>query len=155
MKVTCMRFRNILVFLIILGLFVVPATYAALDSNLQAPDEFEKASNWDTSIHDVYALKSDDDIELYICEYTDSDYGVLFKDDSANGYHVSDLADNMFMAKDNDFKDGYVLEVIEFEGEKYIVYAYLMDNPTNDEIEASSHYLSEFNELNGVYAISV
>ena len=37
-----MRFRNILVFLIILGLFVVPATYAALDSNLQAPDEFEK-----------------------------------------------------------------------------------------------------------------
>lgn len=150
-----MGFRNILIFLIILSLFVLPVSFAALDSGLQAPDDFEKASNWDTSIHDVYTLKSDEDIELYICEYSDSDYDTLFKDDSDNKYHVSDLGDNMVMGKDNDFDDGYVLEVIEFEGNKYIVYTYLMDDPTNDEIEATSHYLSEFNDLNNVYAISV
>lgn len=155
MEVTCMKFRNILIFLIILGLFVIPVSYASLGSGLQAPDDFEKASNWDVSIDDVYALKSDEDIELYVREYSDMDYDTLFKTDSDNKYFVSDLGDNMFMGKDNDFGDGYVLEVVEFEGNKYIVYVYLMDDPTSDEIKEYTNYLTEFNELNGVEAISV
>ena len=150
-----MTFKKIAIFLIILSLFVLPASYAALGTDFQAPDEFEKDSNWDTAVSDVYSLKTDDQVELYISEYTDSDYDLFFKTDMDNNYYVSNLEDNMIMGKDNDFNDGYVLEIVEYNGEKYIVYTYLMDSPSNDQIKDSSRYLTEFNELNNVEPISI
>lgn len=150
-----MNFKKSLVILVILSLFVLPASYAALNSGLNAPDEFEKADNWDNAIYDIYSLKTDKNVELEICKYDDELYNTLFKDDPSNGYSVNDLGNNVFMGKDNDLKDGYVLEVIEYNGNKYIVHTYLSDNPNNDQIKDSLKYLTEFNKLNNVEPISI
>ena len=150
-----MDFKKFLIILIILSLFVIPASYAALNSGLQAPSEFEKSDIWDTAVYDIYDLKTDKNVQLEVCEYDDELYDTLFKDDPEFGYYVSDLGDNAVMGKDNDMDEGYVLEIIEYNGNKYIIYTYLMDNPSNEEIKASIKYLTEFNELNGVEPIAL
>ena len=150
-----MNLKKTIIILTILCLFVLPASYAALNSGLNAPDEFEKADNWDNAIYDIYSLKNDKSVELEICKYDEELYNTLFKDDTSNGYSVTDLGDNVFMGKDNDLKDGYVLEVIEYNGNKYIVHTYLSDNPNNDQIKDSLKYLTEFNKLNNVEPISI
>ena len=149
-----MTFKKILVILIVFSLFVLPASYAALNTGLQAPDEFEKSDIWDTAIFDSYSLKTDKNVQLEIMEYDDEMYDTLFKDDTELGYYVNDLGNNIFMGKDNDLNDGYILEVIEFNGNKYIVNTYLNNTPTNDQIKDSMKYITEFNELNNVEPIS-
>ena len=144
---------------IIIGISIlfllIGSVSAAINSGLAAPDEFEKSDIWDTAIYDIYSLKDDNNTQLQICNYTEDDYDLLFKTDTDSGYYVNELGNNIFMGKDNDFSDGYVLEVIDYNGEKYIVHTYLMDNPTNDEIKDSLKYLEEFNKINNVEPIEV
>lgn len=150
-----MTFKKILVILIILSLFVIPASYAALNTEFKVPDEFEKADIWDTAIYDIYSLKTDGNVLLYIMDYTDEDFDLFFKTDSANDYYTNPLDNNMVMGIDNSFNDGYVSEVVELDGNKYIVQTCLNDTPTNDQIKDSAKYLTEFNELNNVESINV
>lgn len=144
---------------IIIGISIlfilIGSVSAAINSGLEAPDEFEKIDIWDTAIYDIYSLKDDEEVQLQICNYTEDDYDLLFKTDTENEYYVSELGNNIFMGKDNGFNDGYVLEVIDNNGEKYIVHTYLMGNPTNDEIKDSIKYLEEFNKINNVEPIEV
>ena len=140
--------KKIWIILLIVGLLTIPSVYGALNSGLKAPDGFDKASNWDKAKFDIYDLKSDKDVHLYISEYTDEDYDLYFKNDK--DYRVSDLGDNMVMGKDNYLNQGYVLEIIEVNGNKYIVYVLTDHNPSNDKIKDSSKYLSDFNKLNNV-----
>ena len=146
--------RKIVLTLLIIGLLLIPCTYAALNTNLKAPNEFEKASNWNTTIYDIYTLKNDNNTQLYICNYTEKDYDLLFKDDPANNYQISKLSNNTIIGKDNELKDGYILETIETDGNKYIVYILLLDNPTDTQIKDAMKYLTEFNKLNNVEPIN-
>ena len=149
-----MNLKKTIIILTILCLFVLPACNAALNTELKAPSDFEKADNWDKAAYDIYSLKNDKNVQLEICKYDDELYNTLFKEDTSNGYSVTDLGNNVFMSKDNDLKDGYVLEVIKYNGNKYIVHTYLTKNPNNDQIKDSMKYLTEFNKLNSVEPIS-
>ena len=142
--------KKIYLIILIIGLITIPTVCGALNSNLKAPDEFDKASNWDKVSFDIYTLKTDNNTQLWISEYTDEDYDLFFKTDKNNDYYVSDLSNNMIMGKDNYFHQGYVFEIIEVDGHKYIVNSFITNNPSNDKIKDSSKYLEEFNKLNNV-----
>ena len=142
-----------LIFLITICL-IVPC-YAALETDFQAPSEFEKSDNWNSAVYDIYDLKTDENIQLYISNYTDVDYDLFFKSDSETNYVVSTLEDNIVLGKDGELNQGYVLEIIEDEGNKYIVYILSMKNPTDNQIKDTAKYLEEFNQLNSVEPIEV
>lgn len=129
---------------------------AALNSGLKAPDEFEKSIYWERNNEsDIYSLKNDNNTLFYIDKYSDDLYDTLFKDDAEFDYHVNPVSDNIFMGKDNSLHDGYVMEVIEYNGEKYIINICISDNPDNARIKDSADYLTEFNKLNNVQPIKV
>lgn len=147
-------YKKIGVFIII-GLFLIMPCWAELGTDLKAPDEFKQANNWDKAIYDIYCLKDNESVELTITPYSDEDYEFWFKDNASRDYYVNDIGNGMTMGTDNYFNEGYVLEVVEHGGNKYIVYTYLHDNPTNDMVKDSSKYLDEFNEINNVEPVEV
>ena len=141
--------------ILIIALITIMPCYAALGTDFKAPDTFQKSSIWDTAIYDIYSLKTDNNTQLTISEYTDDDYNLFFKTDTSNNYYVSDLNNNMKMGRDNELNDGYTMEIVEHNGQKYIVYITLSDHPTNDEIKDSAKYLDDFNKVNNVEAVAV
>ena len=54
-----MNLKKTIIILTILCLFVLPACNAALNTELKAPNDFEKADNWDKAVYDIYSLKND------------------------------------------------------------------------------------------------
>ena len=129
---------------------------AALNSELQAPDEFEHSEFWDkNNFMDIYSLKGDNNTRLYIEKYDEENDAILFENDKELDYSVTPLDDNMYMAIDNGVHEGSVMEVIEFNGEQYFIYTALSDNPSDSQVKDSSKYLTEFNKLNNVEPINI
>lgn len=150
--------KNITKLLIGIGilLLLITGVSAALNTGLKAPDEFEKSTYWEKNDKsDIYSLKNDNNTLLYIDKYSDDLYDTLFKDDPELDYHVNKLNDTIMMGKDNGVHDGYVMEIIEYNGEKYIVNICISDNPDNAKIKDSANYLDEFNKLNNIQPIKV
>ena len=139
--------------ILLITIFLILPCYAELGTDFQAPSDFEKSDIWDTAVYDIYDLKTDENVQLFICDYTDDDYDLFFK--NGEDYTVEDLDDNIIMGKDTFLNDGYALEIIEEGSDKYIVYMMLSDNPTDDQIKDSVEYLTEFNKLNNVEPIEV
>ena len=149
--------KSILKILLIVGILflLIGSVSAAINSGFKVPDEFRKSDIWDTAVYDTYCLKNDKNVMLYICEYSEEDYNLYFKDNPGEQYYVTDLGDNIVMSKDNGLNEGYVLEVVEYNGNKYIVHTYLKDNPSTTEIQDSKEYITEFNRLNNLEPITV
>lgn len=148
-----MTFRKIVIILIMLSLFILPASYAAFSAGFQVPNEFEQVSVDGSAIYDIYFLKSNKNVLLYILEYNDEDYDLFFETDASTHYYVTDLGNNMVMGKDNAFNEAYVSEVVLFKGNKYIVQTSLNETPTDSQIKDTAKYLDEFNKLNNVTPI--
>lgn len=150
--------KNITKILIGIGilLLLITGVSAALNTGLKAPDDFEKSIYWEKNDKsDIYSLKNDNNTLLYIDKYSDDLYNTLFKDDAELDYHVNKLNDTIMMGKDNGVHDGYVMEIIEYNGEKYIVNICISDNPDNAKIKDNANYLAEFNKLNNIQPIKV
>ena len=148
-----MTFRKIVIILIMLSLFVLPASYAAFNPGFQAPNEFEQVSTDNSTMFDIYFSKSNKNLLLFIMDYSDEDYELFFETDIYNHFYVTDLGNNMVMGKDNTFNEGFVSEVVAFNGNKYIVQTSLNETPTDSQIKDTVKYLDEFNKLNNVTPI--
>ena len=144
--------KRILILLIIL-LFSVSAVSAALETGLQAPEEFIHSEYWNTNnFMDIYCLSDDNNTRIEIDKYDADADKILFESDG--DYHVTDLGNNTYMGIDNSVQEGYVLEVIDFNGQKYLVTTGLYGK-TDDQVRDSMKYLAEFNQLNGLEPVAV
>ena len=137
-------------------LFSISIVSAALNTGLQAPAEFEHSIYWDRNNDmDIYALKNDNNTLLYVEEYNADDDKILLESDPEFNYYVTPMGNNTYLGLDQDLHDGYVIEVVEYDGVKYIVNTYLTDNPDNAKVTDSAKYLVEFNKLNNVEPVAV
>ena len=136
-------------------LFSVGIVSAALNSGLQAPAEFVHSEYWDkNSFMDIWCLPNDNNTRLDINKYDVETDGILFESDSSVEYSVTPMGNNIAMFTDGSGNSGGVMEVVEFNGEKYLVSAYLASESSPEKAKDCMKYLDEFNKLNNVEAIA-
>ncbi len=148
--------KKILLFSVIL-LFTMGFVCGALTSDFKAPNGFEHSSYLDENDSiNIYCFKGDEDKLFLIEKYDDEYYGDLFKNNTEYYYSVTSLGNNTYMGLENGIiQSGAVMEVIEHNGEKYLVYTFLKDTSDKGQIKDSANYLTEFNKLNNVEPIAI
>ena len=126
--------------LLIVGVGVVAAGDM---SDFQAPSGLEKGSG---------NYFENDDFELSINSYDkEFDYDTLFKDD--DDYSVTVMGDTAEY-EDKLVDHVGVLEIVEIDGETYVVECYF-DGNDDSKLSECNDYISEFNELNSLEPISI
>lgn len=150
-----MSFKKVVIFLIILGMIVLPASYADSSTHFKAPSEFENVTEANIDEYGIYNLKNNENVQLCTNKFSNDDYDLYFKAHDDDSYNVSKLNGNITLGKDNLTNDTYVVEVVEHNGEKYIISIIMTNNPSNDTVNNAAKYMKEFNELNNVTPISI
>ena len=138
--------KNVLKILIaaLMILIVGAGVAAAVEmSDLQAPSDLEKGSG---------NYFENDEFELSINSYDkEYDYDLLFSDDGE--YTVSVLGDTAEYT-DKLVDHVGVLEIVEIDGEDYVVECYF-DGTDDSKLSECNDYIIEFNELNGLEPKSI
>ena len=109
-------------------------------TDMKVPNGFEKYSS---------NCFEKDDFELNLAPYSDSDKGLIFEDDE--DYTVSEYSSNIYKYTDKLVKNVGAVEVVEIDGDKYLVECVKKDTTTEDS--SVYDYLTEFNSLNDLTPI--
>lgn len=109
-------------------------------TDMKVPDGFEKYSS---------NCFEKDDFELNLVSYSDSDKGLIFEDDE--DYTVSEYSSNIYKYTDKLVKNVGAVELVEIDGDKYLVECVKKDTTTEDS--SVYDYITEFNSLNDLTPI--
>lgn len=132
-------FKKIAISLILLILAV--SVVSAIDmEDMKVPDGFEKSSS---------NCFEKGKFELNIAPYSDSNKDLVFEDE--DNYKISEYSSNIYTYVDKLVKHAGAVEVVEINGEKYLVEC-LKEDTISDESSAY-RYLTEFNSLNDLTPI--
>lgn len=132
-------FKKIALTLIVLILAV--GVVSAIDmEDMKVPDGFEKSSS---------NCFEKDKYELNLVPYSDSDKELTFEND--DGYTVSKYSSNIYKYTDKLVKNVGAIEVVEIDGNKYLIECVKKDTTSVDSLVYD--YLTEFNSLNDLTPI--
>ncbi len=110
-------------------------------------DTFKAPSGFTASGNDTFVDGQNHNIQIF--NYTDELYSELFESDST--FSISKFKDNHFFNKNTDKHYG-ILEIVEKDGNKYIIDSWTAKNP-NESNELKKN-LEDFNSANGLSPIS-
>lgn len=110
-------------------------------------DTFKAPSGFTASGNDTFVDGQNHNIQIF--NYTDELYSELFENDST--FSISKFKDNHFFNKNTDKHYG-ILEIVEKDGNKYIIDSWTAKNP-NESNELKKN-LEDFNSANGLSPIS-
>ncbi|WP_462316566.1 hypothetical protein [Methanobrevibacter sp.] len=110
-------------------------------------DTFKAPSGFTASGNDTFVDGQNHNIQIF--NYTDELYSKLFESDST--FSISKFKDNHFFNKNTDKHYG-ILEIVEKDGNKYIIDSWTAKNP-NESNELKKN-LEDFNSANGLSPIS-
>lgn len=135
--------------ILILAIFLLIGTVCAAHNNeiFTAPNGLHKMG------YNDFVDEKGHNINIY--NYTDSLKGTWFENDTSDGYLVQPYEGNpniYIYAKDNN-KDCGILEVVEKDGNKYIINSWTPKG--SSEAKTVAHNLEEFNKLNNLKPIEV
>lgn len=110
-------------------------------------DTFKAPSGFTASGNDTFVDGQNHNIQIF--NYTDELYSELFESDST--FSISKFKDNHFFNKNTDKHYG-ILEIVEKDGNKYIIDSWTAKNP--NESNDLKKNLEDFNSANGLSPIS-
>ena len=119
------------------AIFLMLCTVSAADSL----DVFKAPSGFEASGNDTFSDTENHNIQIF--NFTDELYSELFEKDST--FSISNFKDNKFFTKNTDKHYG-ILEIVEKDGNKYIIDSWTSKNP-NESRELKNNLL-EFNKVN-------
>ena len=126
------------------AIFLMIGLVSATDS----ADLFKAPSGFTASGNDSFADTQNHNIKIY--NYTDELYSQMFESDSI--FSISLFKDNHFFKKNT--KDHYgILEVVEKDGNKYIIESWTSKNP--NEANVLENNLNAFNSVNDLKPLTV
>lgn len=111
-------------------------------------DIFKAPSGLTASGNDTFVDGQNHNIQIF--NYTDELYSKWFKNDS--GFSISQYKNKNFFAENRDHHYG-ILEIVEKDGNKYIIDSWTSKNP--NESNTLKKNLEEFNNVNGLKPIAV
>ena len=111
-------------------------------------DVFKAPSGFTASGNDTFVDTQNHNIQIF--NYTDELYKEWFKSDST--FSISNFKDNNFLTKNT--KNHYgVLEIVEMDGNKYIIESWTGKNP--NESRTLQNNLEKFNNANDLKPIAI
>ena len=126
------------------AIFLMIGLVSATDS----VDIFKAPSGFTASGYDTFADTQNHNIQIF--NYTDELYSQMFGSDST--FSISLFKDNHFFKKNTNDHYG-ILEIVEKDGNKYIIESWTSKNP--NEATVLEKNLDDFNTINDLKPITV
>lgn len=134
------------IFLLILGLISIGAVFAADDSIIfEVPNGFEDVGDGIFVLYDMF--KKPEQI-LSIVSYTEHDENDYLSNDTNNSYTVYAYENGTYNFVDKSLNEQGSFEIIEVDGDKYIVDFAKEGIDNEKDFNETFKYLMEFNKLN-------
>jgi hypothetical protein len=111
-------------------------------------DVFKAPSGFADSGNDTFTDTQNHNIQIF--NYTDELYNKMFESDPT--FSISKFKDNHFFTKNSEKHYG-ILEIVEKDGNKYIIDSWAAKNP--NEAHTLEKNLEEFNKVNDLKPITV
>ena len=136
---------------LILTLFLICAVSAANMTNFTLPDDFEDVGD---GVYIKYDSAKKVEQTFAIIKYTQYDAEDYLKNDTSYGYTVYNGTNNTFNFVDEKLNEKGSIELVEIDGQKYIVESWnAIDGNANDFTKTFQNLL-DFNKLNNVKPIN-
>ena len=133
---------KILLLVSILFLIIGVVSAEATVNDFKAPNGLEPMGK--------YSFVDKKGHNIDIVEYTDSNYKTWFENDT--NYAVEKYNDTCYLSSDDE-NDCYLIELIEFNGGKYIIYSWTPNG--HGDAKVIQDNLEEFNRLNNLKPLEV
>lgn len=136
-------------------LLLIIGVAAATDiNNLKVPDGWEAIGGG--SYHEINTdTNGGSGQNMMIQKWDDSLKDEYYQNNTDEGYMVSEDANHTFKYIDTLNGNAGYFEVVEIDNEKYFVNFWTVDYTNFDEIDDSSYFMVQFNELNNLKPVEV
>lgn len=136
---------------LILSLFLIGFVSAANVANFKLPDGFDDVGD---GVYIKYDSSKKPEQTFAIINYTKYDAQDYLKNDTKYGYTVYNATNNTFNFVDEKLNEKGSIEIIEVNGQKYIVESWNAIGSDNKDFTATFNNLLEFNKMNNVTPIN-
>lgn len=143
--------KKLFLIMVILGIFITASTVCAVEyTSLKNPKNFKAFDNNGTSVKET-----DGRVELTLTPVTDDAIKYMTGNGDKTPGNIYKYTDFGYSAKYNKFGyDGYA-EVVEIDGEQYMVSVLFESNMSPSEEKEFLDVITEFNKLNNLEPIAV
>ncbi|MDO5859632.1 hypothetical protein [Methanobrevibacter sp.] len=136
---------------LILSLFLVGCVCAANAVYFTLPDDFDDVGN---GVYIKYDSSKKPEQTFAIINYTQYDAEDYLKNDTEYGYSVYNGTNETFNFVDEKLSEKGSIEIIEVDGQKYIVESWNAIEGNNHDFTTTFQNLMEFNKLNNVKQVN-
>ena len=143
-----MKYINKIIIISTFSFLFITAISGADINSLKSPTGFSDITDG-LSIYDLHT-------KLSIDKYNDTSNNITLKNNSSNGYNISNIENNLYYYIDNQSNTTGVEEKVNIDGEEYLVCIIKEGNQLSDKDKSFCiTTLKEFNNLNNFKPLAI